>query len=245
MISTGTRRRSLLAAPVLAQVGPVRLTMDPSWLPLGALLYCWLERLLMPALVPELDLAAYRLMALAGTFGLALVIVLEALVRALLAARRAIEIELRLTPLGGVVLATRPLWVRDELLLLLTGLLAGSLLGLALLIGWFKLADTTTPLWLGGLFFFLGLATWGVAFAALLPAWPLAGGRLLRALVEHWSGSAASGRRVALGGTLVVVAAGAAFGVYWAATQSICGGALLGGLALLLGYLAWLGRSPR
>jgi hypothetical protein len=245
MISTSARRRSIFAAPVLAAFGTVRMTMDPSWLPLGALLYLWLERLLMPVLVPELDLAAYRAMALGGTLGLALVIVVKELGPACLAAWRAIEIEIRLTPLGGIVMAKRPLSLRDELLLALSGLSVGGLLGLALLIGWFKLSDAVTPLWLGGVSFFLGLATWGLAVAVLLPAWPLSGGRVVRAVVRALAGSPVWGGRVALGGTVLAVTAGGALGIYWAWTLTISGGALLLGAALLIGYLAWPSRPAR
>jgi hypothetical protein len=165
----------------------VRVTVDPGWIVLAGLLYWTLDAVVMPFLTPEIDRQAYRFMAAAGVLGIFLLVVLREAVVALVAARRRMPLgDIRLLPVGGALRGPpAAASLGHELLLLAVGTVASVLVGLALLVLLFKAGGPDTPLAVGGVAFFLGLAGALHAIAGLLPLSLFAGGRVVGAALAR------------------------------------------------------------
>ncbi|TVQ34798.1 MAG: hypothetical protein EA356_09405 [Geminicoccaceae bacterium] len=249
MRATPMRLDQRYLAPVLVRAFGVRLSLDASWLPLGILLYATLDQWVMPALAPALDDRTYRMMALLGTLGLVVGLVVVELAVLAAAARSARRVELRVTPLGGVVLAdpATDVWalaprLRDELSFLVARLVAGALVGAVPLLAWFWFATAATPPWLGGVLLFLGPALWVVVAVSLLPVWPWAGGRILRALIRRWTGPTRSARHDVFVVALILALAAALAGFWLTWHEVLAVGSWLVGAGVLFAYLACLGH---
>jgi Zn-dependent protease len=153
--------------------------IDATWL-LLAVLVTWSLASAFPHLVPGLLAGAYLAMAVATALGLFGSIVFHEMSHALVARRYGIVIRgITLFIFGGVAeLEAEPGSARGELLMAIAGPVASLLLGLLL----FLLAG----LWpavpaVAGVFRYLELINWTLAIFNLVPAFPLDGGRVLRA----------------------------------------------------------------
>jgi Zn-dependent protease len=175
----------------------VRLTVDASWIVFAGLLYWTLDAVVMPFLAPEIDRQAYRFMAAAGALGIFLLVVLREAVVALVAARRRVPLdEIRILPVNGVLRAPpAAASLGQELLLLAVGTAVSALAGVGLLLLLFKAGGPATPLAVGGVAFFLGLAGLAHAVAGLLPISLFPGGRVLCAALGRWVTSPARAAR--------------------------------------------------
>jgi Zn-dependent protease/predicted transcriptional regulator len=158
--------------------------IDATWL-LLAVLVTWSLASAFPHLVPGLSAGAYWPMAIATALGLFGSIVFHEMSHALVARRNGILIRgITLFIFGGVAeLEAEPGSARGELLMAIAGPAASLLLGLLL----FLLAG----LWpaqraIAGVFWYLGLINWTLAIFNLVPAFPLDGGRVLRAALWLW-----------------------------------------------------------
>lgn len=195
-----------------------------SWLPLAPLIALTLAYVLFPTLVPELSVAAYWEMALAGTLGVFLSVFLRELMQALVC-------KLCDMPTQGVTLGAlggawqmRSVRVSDEVWLTMSGLAASLGAGAALLIVLFGTATSAMPLAIAGIVFFLGAVNGGLAVVNLVPAYPLGTGRLLRAaLVRRDRSAARAGRVAAALGIFIGIAVAAAGAVALARGSPVSG----------------------
>lgn len=164
--------------------------MDASWLPLGVLMAWTLAEVIFPFLVPELSAAAYRWMALGGTIGLFFSIIARELAQIVMARRLKVPFgEITLLVFGGYA-GTRltPASLGREALVMAAGALTSLVLGATPLLLLFRVADSTTPLAVGGVAFYIGLANLTLVLFNFLPAYPLSSGRVLCAGLLRWSG---------------------------------------------------------
>lgn len=162
--------------------------IDASWLLIGALIAWTLAGVVFPAAVSGLATTTYWWMAIAATIGLLFSIVFHETAHSLVARRYGIEIRgIMLFIFGGVAqMPAEPASARAEFLMALAGpvaslILSIALFGLAGVIGSLDGPQTITAIvsYLGSLNVMLGLFN-------LIPAFPLDGGRMLRAALWGW-----------------------------------------------------------
>ncbi|MGC2414820.1 MAG: site-2 protease family protein [Stellaceae bacterium] len=182
--------------------------IDASWLLVGALIAWTLAGAVFPAAVPGLATATYWWMAIAATIGLLFSIVFHETAHSLVARRYGIEIRgITLFVFGGVAqMPAEPGSARAEFLMALAGpvaslVLSAALLGLASVIGSLHGPQTITEI-----VSYLGLLNMMLAIFNLIPAFPLDGGRMLRAALWAWRHDIRWATRIAAG-------AGDAFGI--------------------------------
>ncbi len=175
--------------------------IDASWLLIAALVTWTLAGAVFPAALPGLSTSTYWSMGVAATIGLLFSIVFHETAHSLVARRFGIEIRgITLFVFGGVAqMAGEPRSARAEFLMALAGpvsslLLSAALFGLSGLIGALSGPQTfIAVLWyLGSLNAMLGVFN-------LLPAFPLDGGRMLRAALWGWRHDIGSATRIAAG----------------------------------------------
>lgn len=207
-----------------------KVRVDASWLVLAGLIVWGLAAGYFPAAAPGLEAAAYWGMGLVGFVGLAASIVAHEMAHALVARRYGMPIRgITLFLFGGIAeMEEEPASPRGEALMAI----AGPLMSLALAAACFGAALALSH---------PGLAPWPIALVApvlsylafingllavfnLVPAFPLDGGRVLRALLWGWTGDIVWATRIAGGmgswlGLLLM-----AGGVYELALGSAVGG---------------------
>ena len=191
-----------LESPVVAAVFALcgfQVWVDASWLLIGTLIAWTLADGIFPAAVPGLSAATYWWMAIAATIGLLFSIVFHETAHSLVARRYGIEIRgITLFVFGGVAeMPTPPRSARAEFLMALAGpvaslILAGTLFAFAAAVGLMQAPATITEVirYLGQLNLMLGVFN-------LVPAFPLDGGRMLRATLWGWRRDVAWATRVA------------------------------------------------
>lgn len=180
--------------------------IDLSWLFLAVLIIWTLATGVFPATWPGQAPAVYGWMGVVGLFGLAASIVLHELAHALVARRYDMPIRgITLFIFGGIAeMQDEPASARGEFLMAI----AGPILSLVLA-GLFSLAAGTlgdTPTALGVVTGYLATINLVLAVFNLVPAYPLDGGRMLRAALWAWKGDI-------LWATRIASALGALFGL--------------------------------
>ena len=199
-----------------------------------ALLIAWsLAQGYFPAVYQGLPVATYWWMGIAGVFGLFLSIILHELAHSLVGRAYGIEIKgITLWLLGGVAeLEDEPSSPRAELLMALAGPLVSVVLA-----GLFSIAaagarGVGASEAFSGVLQYLGLLNFVLAIFNLLPAFPLDGGRVLRAGLWGWYGDRGWATRIAS-------RTGRAFGIGLMALgviQILFGGGLTGLWWIILG----------
>lgn len=170
-----------------------RVRADASWLALGALIVWGLAVGYFPEMRPGLAPGAYWVMGVAGFLGLGLSIVAHELAHAVVGRRFHMPFHgITLFLFGGVAeLEAEPSGPRGEALMALAG--PAMSLALALLCLGLSLADTAAAPVLAYLAFINLL----LAGFNLIPAFPLDGGRVLRAVLWHRTGDMARATRTA------------------------------------------------
>lgn len=204
--------------------------VDLSWFVIATLLTWSLARSLFPAVAPELGQAVYWILGVLGTIGLFASVILHELAHALAARRFGLEIRgITLFIFGGVAQMDRePPHPKAEFVVAV----AGPALSFVLAGAFFA---SSLPLAVAGesasaLSFYLGITNAFLAGFNLVPAFPLDGGRMLRALLWQWRGSL---RRA----TRITARIGSAFG--WALIglgilRAMIGGDLVGAIWFVL-----------
>lgn len=193
--------------------------LDASWLAIAALVAWTLAEGVFPALVPGLDAAWYWSMAVAGAAGLGVSIIFHETAHALVARRYGIGIQgITLFVFGGVAeMEAEPESPLGEFLMALAGpvasfILAGTFFLLVQWIGQYEGLEAVA-----GVASYLGFLNLALGIFNLVPAFPLDGGRMLRAALSGWGHD-----------------------VVWATRIAAYSGDLFGILLIVLGVLAFL-----
>ncbi len=182
--------------------------IDASWLLIGTLIAWTLADAVFPAAVPGLEAATYWWMAIAATIGLLFSIVFHETAHALVARRYGIEIRgITLFVFGGVAeMPAEPGSPRAEFLMALAGPVASLVLSAALFAFAAAIGSIGAPQTIPEIVGYLGELNLMLALFNLVPAFPLDGGRMLRATFWGWSRDVAWATRIA-------AASGNAFGI--------------------------------
>jgi Zn-dependent protease/CBS domain-containing protein len=168
----------------------VDVRMDYSWLVLVVLVTWSLARGFFPFAVPGLSERDYGWMAIAGMLGLFFSIVFHELSHALVARRHGLPVGgVTLFIFGGVAEMTEePRDPKIEFVMAIAGPIASLILALVFGALYLSTATAGAPTPLGGVMYYLGLLNVTLAFFNLVPAFPLDGGRMLRAALWRWKG---------------------------------------------------------
>ena len=186
--------------------------IDASWLLLAALIAWSLAEGVFPELSPGLAAATYWWMSLAVTIGLLLSIVFHEAAHSLVARRFGISIRgITLFVFGGVAeMEGEPRDPRSEFLMAVAGPVSSLLLAAVFLMLCAAAGRADLPTPLVGTLWYLGYANGILGLFNLVPAFPLDGGRMLRAGLWTWRGDIIWATRIAAGvgglfGLLLVV----------------------------------------
>jgi Zn-dependent protease/predicted transcriptional regulator len=194
-------------APVSGQTasGPVRprgvfrlfrifgfeVKLNPTWLLLALLITWTLAAGLFPADYPDLAPSTYWWMGLVGAAGILFSIVFHELTHSLVARRFGLRIKgITLFIFGGMAeMEAEPARPKVEFLMAVAGPLASLLLA-----GLFDQVERIAEAWswpvaIVGVLHYLALLNLVLAIFNLVPAFPLDGGRMLRAALWHWMGN--------------------------------------------------------
>jgi Zn-dependent protease len=182
--------------------------VDASWLLLAVLVAWSLATGVFPGLVPGLLPATYWWMGIAATLGLLFSIVFHEMSHSLVARRFNLPISgITLFIFGGVAeMEGEPTSPRAEFLMAVAGPVASGVLGLLLLLSYNLAASAGGPPAIASVLWYLGYLNWVLAIFNLVPAFPLDGGRMLRAALWGWRGDPTWATRTA-------ARAGNAFGI--------------------------------
>ncbi|MGB5865795.1 MAG: site-2 protease family protein [Sulfitobacter sp.] len=179
--------------------GSFDIKVDPSWLVIASLITWSLAKQYFPDAVPDESQATYLTMALIGMLGLFASLLLHELAHSIIAKRLGIEIKsITLFIFGGLAeLGTEPQSARDEFWIAL----AGPVMSLCLAACFWIFAQTALIASDGNaiaaVLSYLSLINLVLALFNLVPAFPLDGGRILRAYLWHRSGDALKATRTA------------------------------------------------
>jgi Zn-dependent protease len=189
--------------------------LDASWIVIAALVTWSLAAGLFPMAYPNLPRANYWWMGLAGAAGFFGSIVFHEMCHSLVARHYQLPMRgITLFLFGGVAeMGEEPRSPKVEFLMALAGPVASVALGFA-----FRLvalaARAAWPIQVVGVFAYLSWINWALAAFNLIPAFPLDGGRVLRAALWHFQGSLTRATRIAsaIGSVFGVLLMG--FGLY-------------------------------
>jgi Zn-dependent protease/predicted transcriptional regulator len=173
--------------------------LDLSWLLLALLITWTLAAGLFPASYPGLPHQIYWWMGVAGALGILFSIVFHELSHSLVARHYGLPMRgITLFIFGGVAeMEEEPVSPKVEFLMAVAGPLASVFLGgLFLLLEW-VIVNQEWPVALVGISHYLFMLNIIVAIFNLVPAFPLDGGRMLRAALWHWRNNLRSATRIA------------------------------------------------
>lgn len=172
--------------------------VDASWAIIAALVVWSLRFGLFPAWYPGLRPSSYWWMGILGALGLFGSIVAHELAHSLVARRHGIRMKgITLFIFGGVAeMPHEPPNARSELLMAIAGPIASILTGF-LSYGLYLAGRGPWPVELAGILAYLAWINWILAAFNLLPAFPLDGGRVLRAALWHFKGNLPRATRIA------------------------------------------------
>lgn len=193
--------------------------LDPSWF-LVAVLWTWSLARFFPQRYPGMASGTYLAMGVSGTLGLFASVVIHELAHSLAARRYGIPMRgITLFIFGGVAeMSAESPHPRAEFWVAAAGpamsfALAGLGLGAAML-G----REAGAPVPVSGVIGYLALINVSLAVFNLIPAFPLDGGRMLRALLWKWKGSLRQATRISsrigAGFGLLLIAVGVAQAVF-------------------------------
>ena len=162
--------------------------VDASWFLIGALITWTLAGAVFPGALPGLATATYWWMGIAATIGLLFSIVFHETAHSLVARRYGIEIHgITLFIFGGVAqMAGEPGSARAEFLMALAGPVSSLMLAAALFLLSGLIEDWDGPQTIAEIAWYLGSLNAMLGIFNLVPAFPLDGGRMLRAALWGW-----------------------------------------------------------
>lgn len=161
--------------------------IDASWIFIAILLTWSLAAGLFPARYQGLSGPTYWAMGIAGTIALFLSVVLHELSHSLVARRHGVEIRgITLFLFGGVAqMGSEPQTPRAEFLIAIAGPIASVAIGGLFFLSALASAAVSAPRAITGVLTYVGLVNIVLAVFNLVPAFPLDGGRVLRAVLWH------------------------------------------------------------
>jgi len=185
-----------------------KVSVDASWFLLATLISWTLAATVFPALTQGLTVGTYWTMAIAATLGLLLSIVFHETAHSLVARHYGMPIGgITLFIFGGVAeMNSEPGRPREELLMAGAGPVASLLLAAMLILLFGIVAASDGPASVGGVLWYLAMLNFALALFNLVPAFPLDGGRIFRAILWWWRGDIDWATRIAAG-------AGSLFGI--------------------------------
>ena len=195
----------------LIAVRGIPVQIDASWIVIAALVTWSLATYVFPAVHPGQSAAMYWVMATAGALGCFASLVAHEIAHSVVARRHGVSTSgITLFVFGGVAqLEEEPTAPRDEYAMAIAGPLASIAIGCVA----FAVALLPLPGALVTVLTSLGVTNIALAAFNLLPAFPLDGGRVVRALLWRRHGSLLRATRVAArvghGFALLVMALGA------------------------------------
>jgi Zn-dependent protease/CBS domain-containing protein len=182
--------------------------VDASWLLLAVLIAWSLAVGVFPSIDPGLTSAAYWSMAVVATVGLLFSIVFHEMSHAAVAQVFGMPIRgITLFIFGGVAeMHSEPTSALSEFLMALAGPVASAVLGLLFFLLFGFVASSQGPAAVAGVLWYLSCLNWTLAAFNLVPAFPLDGGRMLRAALWGW-------RKDLTWATSIAAGAGNIFGI--------------------------------
>jgi len=165
--------------------------VDLSWLIIAILITWSLAEGVFPASYPELEPAAYWSMGIAGALGLFLSIILHEVSHAVAARRYGLPMKgITLFIFGGVAEMERePPSGRAEFAMAIAGPIASVVIALICFGAYVTTTGMDGPAPIQGVLAYLGVINGVLVAFNLIPAFPLDGGRVLRAALWHFKGS--------------------------------------------------------
>src|SRR6266850_2240708 len=162
--------------------------VDASWLLLAVLITWSLAVGIFPDIVHGLPSATYWSMAVVATGGLLFSIVFHEMSHAVVARHFDMPIRgITLFIFGGVAeMHSEPTSAGREFLMALAGPVASAVLGFLFFLLFGMAAGLQDPSAVAGVLWYLGYLNWMLAIFNLVPAFPLDGGRVLRAALWGW-----------------------------------------------------------
>ena len=213
-----------------------RISIDLSWFVLAALIVWSLATGLFPDALPDRSAQTYYIMGTVAALGMFASIVFHELAHSVVARIYGIKIAgITLFIFGGVAeLEDEPPTPKSEFLVAIAGPISSIVLGatLYLIASFFEASSLPEVL---AVLSYLTVINIVLAVFNLIPAFPLDGGRMLRAALWWWQGDLRKATRVAslLGAALGIALM--AFGAY-----NSFQGALVGGMwQILIGYFVF------
>jgi len=175
-----------------------KVRVDASWLIIAALIVWSLSLGLFPFWYPGLTSSSYWWMGVLGALGLFGSIVVHELSHSLVARQYGIQMKgITLFIFGGVAeMQQEPPNAKSEFLMAIAGPIASILIGFVSY-GAYLAGRNAWPVELSGSLAYLAWINWILAAFNLLPAFPLDGGRVLRAALWHFKGNLPRATRVA------------------------------------------------
>ncbi len=204
-----------------------KIRVDISWVFLAVLVTWSLAQGVFPAWFEGLATATYWWMAVAGMLGLVFSLIFHELSHSVVARHYGLPIKgITLFIFGGVAeMAEEPKDPKTEFLMAIAGPLASFFLAAAFSLLGSLGAAQGLPVALTGVLKYLGFINLLLGGFNLIPAFPMDGGRALRAALWYWRGDLKAATRIAAG-------AGNAFGLVLMGLGllSFIGGNLVGGV---------------
>lgn len=173
--------------------------VDASWILIAVLLSWSLASGFFPARFPDLAVPTYWAMGIAGTLGLFLSVVLHELSHSLIARRHGVEMRgITLFLFGGVAqMGSEPQTPKAEFRIAIAGPIASVIIGGLFFLLSLGSAAVSAPTPVTGVLTYLGLINMVLAVFNLVPAFPLDGGRVFRAVLWHMKGDLRWATRIA------------------------------------------------
>jgi Zn-dependent protease/predicted transcriptional regulator len=212
--------------PLVTLLG-FQIRFDLTWLILVALVVWSLSAGYFPASYADVPTSTYVWMGIVGAIGLFASIILHELSHSWVGRRLGMQIHgITLFVFGGAAeLADEPKSARTEFLMAAAGPLASILLAILFQLLAMALEGIQGPTPISGVLHYLAGINLILAVFNLLPAFPLDGGRILRAALWAWRGSMVWATRVAaaIGGII-------GLGLIVLGIVSVIGGNVVGGM---------------
>ena len=218
--------------PLVTLLG-FQIRFDLTWLILVALVVWSLSAGYFPASYADLPTSTYVWMGIVGAIGLFASIVLHELAHSWVGRRLGMQIHgITLFVFGGAAeLAEEPKSARTEFLMAAAGPLASIRLAILFQLLAMALDGSEGPTPISGVLHYLAGINLILAAFNLLPAFPLDGGRILRAALWGWRGNVVWATRVAAG-----IGGAIGLGLMVLGILSVIGGNFVGGMwSVLIG----------